>query len=108
ARQTMSENACVAKMPDSASRNNSCCTYVENVSFGSNDDRKVWIPLSAYREMQEKYRKLEHENRNLREQIRQTESYKTAVVEESFLSHSSNEGVKTAPSCFEFSCEPGF
>ncbi|XP_069086454.1 uncharacterized protein [Pleurodeles waltl] len=91
------ENACVAKMPD-----------VENVSFGSNDDRKVWIPLSAYREMQEKCRKLEHENRNLREQISPTESYKRAVFEETFLSHSSNEGVKTAPSCTEFSCEPGF
>ncbi|XP_069087421.1 uncharacterized protein [Pleurodeles waltl] len=106
--QTMSENACVAKMPDGVLRNNSCCTYVENVSFGSNDDRKVWIPLSAYREMQEKCRKLEHENRNLREQISPTESYERAVLEESFLSHSSNEGVKTAPSCTELLCEPGF
>ncbi|XP_069076940.1 uncharacterized protein [Pleurodeles waltl] len=109
------ENACVAKMPDVVLRNNSCCIYVEKVCFGSNDDRKVWIPLSAYREMQEKCRKLEHENRNLREQISQdtiiqnkTESYKRAVFEESFLSHSSNEGVKTAPSCIEFPCEPGF
>ncbi|XP_069090988.1 uncharacterized protein [Pleurodeles waltl] len=102
------ENACVAKRPDNVLRNNSCCIYVENVCFGSNDDRKVWIPLSAYREMQEKCRKLEHENRNLREQISPTESYKTAVFEESFLSHSSNEGVKTAPSCTELWCEPGF
>ncbi|XP_069099055.1 uncharacterized protein [Pleurodeles waltl] len=109
------ENACVAKMPDVVLRNNSRCIYVEKVCFGSNDDRKVWIPLSAYREMQEKCRQLEHENRNLREQISQdtiiqnkTESYKRAVFEESFLSHSSNEGVKTAPSCTEFPCEPGF
>ncbi|XP_069074562.1 uncharacterized protein [Pleurodeles waltl] len=106
------ENACVAKRPDNVLRNNSGCIYVEKVCFGSNDDRKVWIPLSAYREMQEKCRQLEHENRNLREQISQdtiiqnnAESYKN---EESFLSHSSNEGVKTAPSCTEFPCEPGF
>ncbi|XP_069058762.1 uncharacterized protein [Pleurodeles waltl] len=102
------ENTCVDKMPDVVLRNNSRCIYVENVCFGSNDDRKVWIPLSAYREMQEKCRQLEHENRNLREQISPTESYKKAVFEESFLSHSSNEGVKTAPSCTEFPCEPGF